>query len=405
MERVRPTRGEPDASRRRGTEVDSRAEASYRGAISVHASGLESRLELLSEAHQRAIRRFVSSLAGFIQRGMLNAEQASIIEQHLVRLGERQFNPANTGNLEDLFAYTLEDTKDAVRAFAQVLADSVKVVPIDADARLLPRLKSLVDGRIFARVGDLAGYGEPEKMLISHTMVAYGDMEMAAFARALIRASHAEVSELDVERRFARMAVQSQHAPSSSFVLARMRGLTIDLLELYRTAGYDDDVIANAQSFYDTCAEFRPEWVAAFLDGRIPEDDAWLGWRARYLDRRRSLPEELVYQLHSDTLTNFLDGTLESGKWVDASILFGGVKAVEEIPAALARIVNQYVAEHVALHNEPAEDLLRVWRHTLEPWGIGFSGGRAIALPGTPARIGELRDQFDLSWARKQKPK
>ncbi|MBI2378029.1 MAG: hypothetical protein HYV07_28770 [Deltaproteobacteria bacterium] len=371
----------------------------------MHASGLESRLERLSEAHQRALRRFVARLAGFVQRGLLSPAQSSIIEQHLVRLGERQFNPSNTGNLEDLFAYTLEDTLDPVRAFAQVLADSAKVVPLDPGARLVPRLRSLKDGRVFGQVSELEGYAEPEKMLISHTMVAYGDSEMSGFAEALVRSTHPRMSDDGVRREVAKMAVQSQHAPSSTFVLARMRGLTMDLVELYRRAGYDDRVIENAQLFYDTCAEFKPEWVVAFLDGRVPDDPAWSEWRTRYLEWRKQLPVELVYQLHSDTLTNFLDGTLESGKWVDASILFGGVKLVEEVPEAISRIVNQYVAEHVALHDGPAEDLLHVWSRTLGPWGIGFTEGRAVAKPGTPDRIHEIREQFDLSWARKQHAK
>lgn len=325
--------------------------------------------------------------------------------EHLVRLAERNLNPANTGNLEDLFCYTLVDTGDAIRAFAQVLADSVKIVPMDENARLWPPIRRLADGKLCTKVGDLDGYAPGDKMLITHTMAAYGDAELRKLAEAFVRASLPGCDEAEVGRQVARMAAQSQHGPSSTFVLARMHGLTIEVGEVYRTAGYEPSQVEAAQQFYDICGQFRPEWVRVFLDGDLPETSEWSNWRTRYLALRQQLPTELVYQLSSDTLTNFLEGTLESGKWTDASILFGGVTDVNEIPRALARIVNQYIAEHVALHDRPARELMEAVETPLEPWGVGFDSGRAIPLPEGPKKLDELRAQFEVAWKRKTKSK
>lgn len=365
--------------------------------------GVERRIAVLPEAHRRGIQRFRKRGIDLIARGFLNPRQAEILVEHLLLLAERQLNPANTGNLEDLFCYTLVDTRDPVRAFAQVLADSVKVVPMDENAPLWPRIRRLADAKVCARVRDLEGYDAGDKMLISHTMVAYGDPQIRALAASFVRATKPELAEQDVEREVAKMAVQSQHGPSSTFVLARMHGLTVDVGDLYRAAGYDEEQVADAQAFYDVCATFRPEWVHVFLAGGTPESPEWERWRELYLSLRQRLPSELIYQLSSDTLTNFLEGTLESGKWTDASIFFGGVTEAKEIPKALAQIVNQYIAEHVALHDRPAQELMEAVEQPLEPWGVGFSSGRAIPLPEGPRKIDELRAQFEAAWARKMK--
>ncbi|MDP6927503.1 MAG: hypothetical protein QGG84_10500, partial [Rhodospirillales bacterium] len=101
-----------------------------------------------------------------------------------------------------------------------------------------------------------------------------------------------------------------------------------------------------------------------------------------------------------DTLTNFLDGTMESGKWTDASIMFGGVTSAQEIPTALARIVNQYIAEHVALHDRPAEELVDAVAEPLKPWGVTFSSGRAVAMEsGAIEKSEALEAQFNAAWA------
>jgi hypothetical protein len=238
-------------------------------------------------------------------------------------------------------------------------------------------------------------------MLIAHTMVAYGDREMLDSSRALIRATIADIDEVRVERELAKMAVQSQHGPSSTFILARMHGLTLALGPLYRRAGYGDAQIADAQRFYDICAAFAPEWAPPFLDGKIPETQAFKHWRRNYLDSRAKLPEELIYQLSSDTLTNFLAGTLESGKWTDASVYFGQVDSPDAVPPALARIVNQYIAEHIALHDRPAEELVDAVSATLAPWGVGFEGGRALPISSAPAKSPLIREQFKAARARK----
>lgn len=362
----------------------------------------EERLAALSTAHREGVVRFCERLSAFEARGLMRRAQVQVIEEHLLRLGERGRNPANTGNLEDLFAYTLEDTKDVIRAFAQALADSVKVVPMEEEARLEPPLRSVESGQEFHQVKELSRYNPGDKMLIAHTMVAYGDPEMLDAARALVRATIDGVDEAGVEREVAKMAVQSQHGPSSTFILARMHGLTLALAPLYRRAGYGEAQIDNAQRFYDVCAAFAPEWAPPFLDGIIPDSPAFKEWRRNYLESRAGLPEELIYQLSSDTLTNFLAGTLESGKWTDASVYFGQVDSPEAIPPALARIVNQYIAEHIALHDRPAAELVSAVAGTLEPWGVGFESGRAVPLAGAPEKSPLIREQFEAARTRKQ---
>jgi hypothetical protein len=74
-----------------------------------------------------------------------------------------------------------------------------------------------------------------------------------------------------------------------------------------------------------------------------------------------------------------------------------------EIPNALARIVNQYIAEHIALHDRPAQELMAAVETPLMNWGVGFDAGRAIPLPEGPKKIDELKRQFELAWARKQR--
>jgi hypothetical protein len=370
-------------------------------AAQLNTGAFAARLAALSEAHQRTVSRFRARLPDFVDRDLLTPPMVEVLEEHLLRLGERDLNPSNTGNLEDLFCWTLVDTRDPVRAFAQAMADTVKVVPMNDEAELWPPLRHVEHGTVYEKVGDLAGYAPGDKMLIAHTMVAYADPELSGLARRLIRACHPGLDAAGVDRAFARMAVQSQHGPSSTFVLARSRGLTLALGDLYRAAGYDETDIANAQRFYDVCARFDPAWVLPFLEGFIPSSPEWSSWRRQYLDERQRLPAELIYQLSSDTLTNFLHGTLEAGKWTDASVLFSGIASAEEVPAALAKIVNQYIAEHIALHDRPAEELMDAVTEPLAPWGVGFERGRAVAIGGAVAKREEIEAQVAAALARK----
>lgn len=364
-------------------------------------AALTERMAALSEDHQRGIRRFFDRLEAYVHEGALSPEQAEVVALHLVRLGERGRNPANTGNIEDLFCHTLDDTRDPIRAYAQALADSVKVVPMDPEAPLMPVMRKLDGSRWFERVGDFDFMSEGDRMLVTHTMVAYGDPEMWASAAELVRLTHAHLNAAGVDREVAKMAVQSQHLPSSSFVLARASGLSVWCKDLYARAGYTDEQIEAAQRFYDVCAEFDPAWSSDFINGDIPTSEPWRSWRRRYLDARTKLPRELIYQLASDTLTNFLDGTLESGKWTDATVFFGGVRDARDVPEAIARIVNQYIAEHVALHDRPASDLTVACAATLAPWGIGFEKDRAVVLTQVPEKSELLREQFEAAMARK----
>ena len=354
----------------------------------------------LSDEHAKGFDRFYRRLQRFTKTGELNTKQAEIVVEHLLRLGERNRNPANTGNIEDLFCHTLADTADPIRAYAQVLADSVKVVPMDPDAQLRPPLRNTRTGRIYHFVRELEHMSEPDQMLVTHTMVAYGDHEMWNSAVEFVKATRPELSNSEIDQEVARMAVQSQHLPSSSFVLARACGLTVECSELWPRAGYSMSETLAAQRFYDICAAFEPQWTQPFLDGLIPSGAAWTAWRTAYLEARDLLPPELIYQLSSDTLTNFFDGTLESGKWTDASVAFHGVRDPTYLPEAIARIVNQYVAEHVALHNRPAEEIEIACSETLLPWGITFKNHRAVVSKTPPPKADILREQFEAAQAR-----
>lgn len=363
--------------------------------------GLSDRIQALPPEHQRGTLRFIDRLRAFRAEGRLTPKQVEVVSEHLLRLGERGRNPANTGNIEDLFCHTLVDTEDPLRAYAQALADSVKIVPMEPDARLWPQMRTRDGSRWYTHVRDFDHLDDADTMLVTHTMVAFGDAEMWQSASRMVEVTRPELGPDAVEREVSRMAVQSQHLPSSSFVLARAHGLTVDCEPLYRAAGYGDATIGAAQRFYDICSEFDPSWTEAFVQGNVPEGERWTQWRRAFLSSRRSLPPELVYQLSSDTLTNFLDGTLESGKWTDASVFFGGVTRPDEVPSHVARIVNQYIAEHVALHDRPAEELVEATRDALRPWGIGFVNGRAIVLTNEPEKRHQLEDQFNAAWARK----
>jgi hypothetical protein len=359
------------------------------------------RIRALPPEHQRGTLRFVARLERFQADGYLRPGHVEVVTEHLIRLGERGRNPANTGNIEDLFCHTLLDTRDPLRAYAQALADSVKIVPMPPDARLWPKMRTRDGSRWYGHVRDFDHLEPADVMLVTHTMVAFGDTEMWSSAGRMVAVGHPDYDDAAIEREVARMAVQSQHLPSSSFVLARAHGLTIDCGALYRAAGYDAEQQSAAQRFYDICSEFDPRWTEFFVNGHVPDEPAWAAWRAAFLDARQMLPPELVYQLSSDTLTNFLDGTLESGKWTDASVFFGGVTSPDDVPEHIARIVNQYIAEHVALHDRPAAELVEATRQALEPWGIGFREQRAVVRDRRPPKRTELEDQFRAAWARK----
>ncbi len=356
------------------------------------------RFSSIPAEHRPGTLRFLERLDR--ARGVLDEAQRAIVAEHVIRLGERGRNPANTGNIEDLFFHTLEDTGDACRAFAQALADSAKVVPLPAEAPLFPALRTVDGARSFHRVGDLSHLAPGDVMLISHTMVAYGDAEMWRSARAFVAATRTGLDEEELERQVYRMAVQSQHLPSSAFVMGRARGFSIECQPMYERAGYDESMGRNAQRFYDVCSRFQPEWTDAFRGGVVPASPEWMAWREEYLETRAHLPPELQYQLSSDTLTNFLEGTLESGKWTDASVQFGGVSRVEDVPVNVARIVNQYMAEHVALHDRPAEELIDACAASLLRWGIGFVGGQAQVVTLSPEKRRQLEEQFASALAR-----
>lgn len=94
-----------------------------------------------------------------------------------------------------------------------------------------------------------------------------------------------------------------------------------------RLDGVPEEHRASISHFYDICARFEPGWSESFADGVIPSVPAWLDWRAAYLDA-------------------------------------------------------QYIAEHIALHDRTAYELIREGTPHLAPWGIGFEGESAVVMPG-----------------------
>ena len=63
---------------------------------------------------------------------------------------------------------------------AQSLADSEKIVPMDDGAPLYPLIRSIDGKTTYKNVGDFAELNDGDKMLVTHTMVAYGDEERNA---------------------------------------------------------------------------------------------------------------------------------------------------------------------------------------------------------------------------------
>lgn len=348
----------------------------------------------VAEAHHQAEEHFLDAIKHAVERGWIAAAAAEIVKAHVLRLGERGMNPANTGNLEDLFLHTLADTQDPLRAFAQVLADSMKVVPPPEDAALNPPLVRLADGAIFRKVRELP-FDPLTRMLVSHTALPYADEEMRGAAEAMVRACAPGASAEEHDRELHRMILQSQHLPSSAYVLARAHGYAFDLRELARRAGHSDVEVTNIQAFFDIAAEFQPPWLAIFRSGTAPDDPNYLAWRDRYRAARALLPAALRYQLDTDTLTNFGPATMASGKWVDAVVSAKEVRTIDDVPAALAKIVSGYQMEWRELHGRDISEFnLQAGPH-LERFGIKFhESGAPVLITDRPTAWNELVVQY-----------
>jgi len=355
--------------------------------------------------HVYAYRRFAKAIRRFLSSKVLSDKQAEIVLDHVELLAKRDYNAANTGNLEDLFTYTLQDTKDPVRAFAQMLADSTKIVPMPAQAKLLPpvkdkRPKSVTRNKTLRRVEQLELAG-PQAMLVTHTNVAYSDPEFAEEARAMLKATYPRSRASTLERRFQRMVMQSQHMPSSSFVLAAATGLVFQTKKLFTDAGCTKKQIAAAHGFFSTAAEFNPKWLGLFMSAGPRDDPSYLAWLDRYHQHRAGLPDDLKYQLYTDTLTNFLPGTMHSGKWVDAVVQFSNVRKLDGVPPALAKVVNQYLAEFVDLHRGSPKLFVRVVKKSLAKFGVVFRDGRFCDDEVPEHEVELVRHQFDTAWDRR----
>jgi hypothetical protein len=361
----------------------------------------EERLSRLSPAHQVETRLFVRDLNEAIGAKLVTEAEAAIVAEHVIELGERGRNASNTGNLRDLFVHTLRETRDPVRAFAQVLADSVKVVPMPDDAQLEPPLRVIYGSRTgpIERISDLP-VPAFVKMLVAHTAVAYSDPRMAEAMRAMIRATHQDASPPEVERRLGEAALQSQHLPSSSFVMSFGSGMKLDVLAMKGVSLPPEDRALFA-ALFEVAAEFDPTWLKAFKRGEAPRGHRFEQWQARYRAAVDGLPGEvgdaLRYQLATDTLTNFCEGTMSSGKWFDAVVRFEGARTRAEAIAGVARIVRQYQAEWTILHGRPLEEMNATVGPVLARYGIGFDEqGLAELRTDSP----ELRRAIDTQIER-----
>lgn len=359
---------------------------------------LADRIAALGPLHRPEVSAFVDRVEAARAAGRLNAEQAAIVAEHAVRLGERQRDPANTGNIEDLFFHTLEDTGDPTQAFAQALADSIKTVPLASTTPLYPALIRTRDGRRVTEAGGLEDLGPMDTMLVSHTMAAYGDPEMWTAAERFVAATHPDLDRVAQQHEAHRMAAQSQHLPSCTFVMARAHGYTLDVEPLYERAGFAAERGRAARAFYDHCAAFAPEWANTFALGTSPTTPDWRSWAERFRDLQTALPNALRYQLYSDTMTNFLEGTMRSGKWTDTVVRAGLVRSRDDLISGVCAIANQYLAEYDALHGRPIRELIERWQSALKPWGIRFADDRAEPAPGRCER----EDAWDQQWARAQ---
>lgn len=365
----------------------------------------DARIAKLPEAHQEAIARFSADLTKAVSDKLLSQKQSDIVLEHVIRLGERGRNPANTGNVQDLFFYTLRDTKDPLRALAQLLADSIKIVPMPEDAELMPPMKDVREGadngKIYHTVGELF-LNPGQKMLCCHTNIAYTDEEQAATAKAMIKATYPHARLVKKEQLFWRMVAQSQHMPSSSFVLAAVRGLSFEVHDLFTKAGYSEEEIAAADKFYEVSSRFNPKWLGAFINAQPRTDEEYLAWLKEYQAARQNLPEDLKYQLMTDTLTNFCNGTMTSGKWVDSTVAFSGVKTMAELPAAIAKVVNQYMAEFIDLQVESAQEFIKVITPLVADFGIIFDSEKQIfaASGKDPVKAELMAKQLEASLAK-----
>lgn len=370
----------------------------------------EERLAKLPAVYKASTISFANDLQAAVAEGLLSERQSAIVLDHVLRLGERGRNPANTGNVQDLFFYTLRDTGDPIRAMAQLLADSIKIVPMPEDAVLIPPMRDVRDGKkdgaVFRTVGELF-LNPGQKMLCCHTNIAYSDEEQAASARAMIKATVPHARLVKKEQLFWRMVVQSQHMPSSSFVLAAVRGLSFEIDDIYAKAGYSAEETAAARAFYEVSSRFNPQWLGAFINAQPRTDAAYLAWLDEYRAARAGLPEDLKYQLMTDTLTNFCTGTMTSGKWVDSTVAFSGVKTMEELPAAIAKVVNQYMAEFIDLQGESAQSFVKVVKPLVADFGIDYDKASGIfaASGKKPKNYALMAQQLEISLAKQASKK
>lgn len=368
----------------------------------------------LSDAHRVQLEGFAQSLAGHVQRRRMTTAQADVVWNYLVDLAMRvdggPRDPANTGNLRDLFDETLARTGNVVSAFSQVVADSHKVVPLDGAMRLSPafiKVSDAADGglvRKYQTVRELReafGGSEVNLMLIAHTAVAFADPTTRGALEALIRLGEPAITDEALATRVASETLAGQHLASSAFVMGAASGWALDLGTLAAEAGVvDPEVVEAAAAFAEVAGRFDPEWFAPiFMGGETPppEFDAWLAeYRARY----RDLPSALKVQLRFDTMTNFGPGTVASGKWTRLGIAFANpplsVNDVPSLSAAIARVANQYQREWTLLHGgSPAA--FRAAVPELAALGVVVDGGVFVSNPAAITEEGRRTMERQLA--------
>lgn len=354
----------------------------------------------VSPAHLQQNALFQGDLTQWVKSGRLSPAVADNVSRHLDDLATRSsaYSPANTGNLRDLFNQTLERTKDPTQAFAQVLADSHKIVPLAPQTPLWPAFKNVETGARYTTVGELPIGNPVDTMLAAHTAVAFADPASKARMLDVLRAQNPGLDAAGLDRALARTALGSQHLPSSSFVMARASGLALDVEPLALQAGFSSDQAANMQRFFDVSARFRPEWQPEFKNAGGPRGEDFAAWRQDYRQAYKSLPPELKVQLWTDTLTNFQPGTMESGKWSTAVAKFEGAKTVPDAVEKMAAIVRQYQNEWTVLHGRSLKFFNDVNAPVLKDFGIaidprtGFA--RADLSKLTPQKASLLEQQL-----------
>lgn len=345
----------------------------------------------MPEEFQADAYRFKYRLKLCRESGRLNELQADLVMKFILHLGEGGYSPSNTGNLEDLFFYTLLDTNNHNQAFAQLIADSDKRVHVNHDRKFAFPLAADYGVRKNS-MSEMEGFSDLDKMLVAHTLVAFGSQYRKRFVMEFAQTTG------DGSATFLlRSALQAQHMPSSTFIMSRMQGHYPWVTDAYLEAGYSEWIAKRTQDFYMHAAEFDPEWEESFAKGEAPHCVEYGLWQKHFLDFRKQLTPELQYQLRTDKTTNFLTGTMSSGKWMNILVAQGDVESPQDFPLALSNLLNRYSNEFVKLEDRPISEIIDLWEaNGIKDFGIYFDRDElAVPASPTPEKADLMISQFE----------